>query len=178
MTKCHSLACLYYELEFIHLLILEIMDKRIEIAINELISMEIWSANFYLSLLVYFKEQDLPVLASWLDMQPHDNMERVYCMMKQVYQCGGYVRMREISWKPEKWKNLLEALDRLAEHERYMANQIAALLAFTKEVDMSIYSFCKQLYQSRVYVTDVFIELFYILAKRYSRELPYNPFRD
>ena len=87
MTKCHSLACLYYELEFIHLLILEIMDKRIEIAINELISMEIWSANFYLSLLVYFKEQDLPVLASWLDMQPHDNMERVYCMMKQVYQC-------------------------------------------------------------------------------------------
>ena len=54
-----------------------IMDKRIEYAVNELINAELWSANLYLSLQVYFEEQQLAELASWVNLQSQDNMSRI-----------------------------------------------------------------------------------------------------
>lgn len=43
------------------------MDKRIENAMNELINTEIWSTGLYLSLQVYFEDERLPILSSWLN---------------------------------------------------------------------------------------------------------------
>ena len=54
------------------------MDKRIENAMNELINTEIWSTGLYLSLQVYFEDERLPILSSWLNSQAQDNMNKVY----------------------------------------------------------------------------------------------------
>ncbi len=41
---------------------------------NELINTEIWSTGLYLSLQVYFEDERLPILSSWLNSQAQDNM--------------------------------------------------------------------------------------------------------
>lgn len=62
------------------------MDKRIENAMNELINTEIWSTGLYLSLQVYFEDERLPILSSWLNSQAQDNMNKVYQMMNRIQQ--------------------------------------------------------------------------------------------
>lgn len=52
---------------------------------NELINAELWSANLYLSLQVYFEEQQLAELASWVNLQPQDNMSRICRMIESIY---------------------------------------------------------------------------------------------
>ena len=39
---------------------------------NELINTEIWSTGLYLSLQVYFEDERLPILSSWLNSQAQD----------------------------------------------------------------------------------------------------------
>ena len=65
------------------------MDKRIENAMNELINTEIWSTGLYLSLQVYFEDERLPILSSWLNSQAQDNMNKVYQMMNRICHDGG-----------------------------------------------------------------------------------------
>ena len=44
---------------------------------NELINTEIWSTGLYLSLQVYFEDERLPILSSWLNSQAQDNMNKL-----------------------------------------------------------------------------------------------------
>ena len=53
------------------------MDKRIEEVVNEQLNTEIWSSGLYMAFQVYFQEQEMPILSSWLDMQVHKKGERI-----------------------------------------------------------------------------------------------------
>lgn len=141
------------------------MNEKIEQAINEQINNEIWSANLYLSLQAYFERQQLTILSFWLGLQAQSNMERVYKMLQQLYSHGGYVTIDKICRKPENWISPQIALNKLIEHERYMAEQIRCLLFLSQHIDTSLYMFINQLYSHRVYVTNIFMELLHILAK-------------
>lgn len=43
---------------------------------NELINTEIWSTGLYLSLQVYFEDERLPILSSWLNSQATGQYEQ------------------------------------------------------------------------------------------------------
>ena len=47
----------------------KIMDEIIEEVVNEQLHAEIWSSNLCLVFQLYFFEQKLPMLSSWLDVQ-------------------------------------------------------------------------------------------------------------
>lgn len=63
---------------------------------NELINTEIWSTGLYLSLQVYFEDERLPILSSWLNSQAQDNMNKVYQMMNRICHDGGCVVINEM----------------------------------------------------------------------------------
>ena len=138
------------------------MDKRIENAMNELINTEIWSTGLYLSLQVYFEDERLPILSSWLNSQAQDNMNKVYQMMNRICHDGGCVAINE-----------MKALNELLEHEQYISRQVNTFLILCWNVSMSFHSFISGLYADRIYVSTAFMELLRILAKENERKLPY-----
>ena len=138
------------------------MDKRIENAMNELINTEIWSTGLYLSLQVYFEDERLPILSSWLNSQAQDNMNKVYQMMNRICHDGGCVVINE-----------MKALNELLEHEQYISRQVNTFLILCWNVSMSFHSFISGLYADRIYVSMAFMELLRILAKENERKLPY-----
>lgn len=149
------------------------MDKRIECAMNELINAEIWSTNLYLSLQVYFEEHQLPILGSWLNTQAQENMNRTFRLMGRIYCSNGCVAIHEIKREPQKWETALDALNHLLRHEQYMYGLITSLFTLARHVDYSSYLFVKGLYEHRIYVSTVFVELLHVLAREGGRRLPW-----
>ncbi|WP_075555565.1 ferritin-like domain-containing protein [Parabacteroides timonensis] len=148
------------------------MDKQIENAMNRLINAEIWSTNLYLSLQVYFEEQQLPVLASWLNAQAQENMNKAYQLMNRIYHDGSAVTIHEIKRESQQWLTPLAALNTLLEHEQHIFWQISDFHVLCQLVAPSIYPFVKDLYTKRIYVSSAFIELLRILSVEYKRRLP------
>lgn len=138
---------------------------------NELINAEIWSTNLYLSLQVYFEEQQLPILGSWLNAQAQENMDRTFQVMSRICCGNGCVAINEIKREAQKWETALDALNHLIKHEQYMHGVITSLLTLAHNVDYPSYTFMRKLYEDRIYVSTVFIELLHILAEEGGRRL-------
>ena len=115
------------------------MDKRIENAMNELINTEIWSTGLYLSLQVYFEDERLPILSSWLNSQAQDNMNKVYQMMNRICHDGGCVVINEMKRDTHEWTTPLNALNELLEHEQYISRQVNTFLIFLKSATTRLY---------------------------------------
>ena len=150
------------------------MDKRIEYAVNELINAELWSANLYLSLQVYFEEQQLAELASWVNLQSQDNMIRICRMIESIYRSKGSVLIREMKRDAWDWNNTLHALNELINHEKYMAEQIEILLVLTENVDVAFHAFVREIYLQKRFTSRIFIELLHIFTQEKRWRLPLN----
>ena len=118
------------------------MDKRIENAMNELINTEIWSTGLYLSLQVYFEDERLPILSSWLNSQAQDNMNKVYQMMNRICHDGGCVVINEMKRDTHEWTTPLNALNELLEHEQYISRQVNLKSATTRLYDTEAKIIC------------------------------------
>lgn len=108
---------------------------------NELINTEIWSTGLYLSLQVYFEDERLPILSSWLNSQAQDNMNKVYQMMNRICHDGGCVVINEMKRDTHEWTTPLNALNELLEHEQYISRQVNTFLILCWNVSMSFHSF-------------------------------------
>ena len=62
------------------------MDKITEEVVNAQLHAEIWSSSLYIVFQLYFFEQKLPMLASWLDVQIRKKAVRIPAAWKS--QCG------------------------------------------------------------------------------------------
>ena len=123
---------------------------------NELINTEIWSTGLYLSLQVYFEDERLPILSSWLNSQAQDNMNKVYQMMNRICHDGGCVVINEMKRDTHEWTTPLNALNELLEHEQYISRQVNTFLILCWNVSMSFHSFISGLYADRIYVSTAF----------------------
>lgn len=154
------------------------MNKRIEESLNVQINTELWSVNLYLSLQAYFVQCRLPILASWLEMQAKDGMERAYEIMGYLCRCGGCVAIQPMVGSYMEWGRSLDVLNRLIEHEYYLARQVSALLIFAGQEDGDFHAFITRLYTRRVRMVDFMMELLRILAEEGSRRLPFKESAD
>ncbi|MCD8318964.1 MAG: ferritin [Paraprevotella sp.] len=148
------------------------MDKRIENAMNKLINTEIWSSNLYLSMQVYFEEQQLPILSSWLSLQARNNMERVHKIMELLYHYGGNVEICEMKNGIQRWDTPKEALDKLVEQEQGLQKDVKSFLISVQNLDEGFYDRATRLYSDRSYIGNVFLELLHVLTYESQRRLP------
>lgn len=148
------------------------MNHQIEDALNELINIEIWSANQYLSLQVYFEQQRLPILAHWLSLQAQSSIHRICRMTEMIYRMGGSTEIRQARHEPRNWTTNVEALNRMISYERYMDGQIASVIKLAEIDNFAIHTFVSQLYAHRLYVTGIFTEMLRIFSEEVRRRLP------
>lgn len=149
------------------------MDKRIEEVVNEQLNTEIWSSGLYMAFQVYFQEQEMPILSSWLDMQVHKKGERIRKMSVFLLKAGCGLFVRDMACKPEEWQSPMVALDALFDHEQYFHRQVAAFLNCARGMsDSSLYGLASDLYGDELHVSDFFVELLRMLTNEWRRMLP------
>lgn len=77
------------------------MDKSIEEVVNEQLNNEIWSSGVYMAFQLYFSEQGMPMLSSWLEIQVRKKGECIRRMSEYLLAGGGMVFLKGQVFRPE-----------------------------------------------------------------------------
>lgn len=151
------------------------MDKITEEVVNAQLHAEIWSSSLYIVFQLYFFEQKLPILASWLDVQIRKKAVRIRKISEFLLLGKANVVIREQVCRAEEWQSPMMALNALFAHEQYFHQQVADFLRWVRNTDNpSLQELALNLYTDEVHLSDFILELLRILTKEWRRRLPFD----
>ena len=100
------------------------ISEKLQNAINEQISAEMWSSNLYLSMSFYFEREGFSGFAHWMKKQSQEEMGHAYAMADYIIKRGGIAKVDKIDVVPTGWGTPLEVF----EHERHVSKLVDALV--------------------------------------------------
>ena len=101
-----------------------ILSKELSEALNAQVNAEMWSANLYLSMAVYFKKAGLNGCAHWMEKQFEEENEHAQKMIDYAIERGGDIEIGQINVVPTGWGNPLEVFERVYSHECKVSEMI------------------------------------------------------
>ena len=109
------------------------ITARLQQAINDQITAELWSSNLYLQMSYFLKHQGWDGYASWL--REHAVEEREHATRMADYLCdrGGFVKLQMIDVVPEGWGSIQEIFDHALSHEKHVSKMINTVVTLARE---------------------------------------------
>ncbi len=104
------------------------ITDKLQKAINDQITAEVWSANLYLSMSFYLKKEGYDGFASWAKKQSQEEMEHACAMADYMIKRGGVVRLDKIDVVPQEWSGVLRMFENIYEHECKVSKMIDHLV--------------------------------------------------
>ncbi len=104
------------------------ISQKLQDAINQQISRELWSANLYLSMAFYFDMEGFNGFAKWMMKQSQEETEHAHTMAGYLIKRGGKARVGKVEAVPEKWNTPLEVFEQVYDHECKVSRWIDELL--------------------------------------------------
>lgn len=101
-----------------------ILSKQLAAAFSAQVNAEMWSANLYLSMSVYFKKQGLCGFSHWLCKQAEEEMEHAHKMIEFTLDRGGDITIGAVDAVPASWGSPLEAFEHVYSHEIVVSERI------------------------------------------------------
>lgn len=86
------------------------ISEKLQNAINEQISAEMWSSNLYLSMSFYFEREGFSGFAHWMKKQSQEEMGHAYAMADYIIKRGGIAKVDKIDVVPPVGVLLLKCL--------------------------------------------------------------------
>ena len=86
------------------------ISEKLQNAINEQITAEMWSANLYLAMSFYFEKEGFSGFAHWMKKQSQEEMGHAYAMADYIIKRGGTAKVDKIDVVPNGWGTLSELL--------------------------------------------------------------------
>ena len=77
------------------------ISEKLQNAINEQITAEMWSSNLYLSMSFYFACEGFDGFAHWMKKQSQEELEHAYTMADYVTKRGGKAKIDKIDVVPQ-----------------------------------------------------------------------------
>ena len=118
------------------------LSNTMELAINDQVKWELYSAYLYLSMASYFENIGLPGFASWMRVQ--DQEERFHAMkfFNFVIERGARMTLQAIDAPPSEWQSPLHVFEETLKHEQHVTARINDLMdQAIKEKDHATVSF-------------------------------------
>ncbi len=109
------------------------ISKKIEKAINEQINAEMYSAYLYLSMAAYFEDINLSGFANWMQVQAQEEMSHAMKFYRYINERGGRVTLKKIDAPPQEWKNAVEVMEQVYDHEQKVTSLINDLVNLANE---------------------------------------------
>lgn len=104
------------------------ITEKLQKAINEQITAEMWSANLYLSMSFYFEKEGFTGFAHWMKKQYEEEMEHACAMADYIIKRGGTAKVDKIDVVPCSWESPLKAFEHAYEHECHVSGLINNLV--------------------------------------------------
>ena len=105
------------------------ISEKLQNAINEQITAEMWSANLYLSMSFYFEKEGFSGFANWMKRQSQEELEHAYVMADYIIKRGGVAKVDKIDVVPSGWGTPLEVFEHVYKHECHVSKMIDELVS-------------------------------------------------
>ena len=104
------------------------ISEKLQNAINEQITAEMWSSNLYLSMSFYFACEGFDGFAHWMKKQSEEELEHAYKMIDYSVKRGGQVKLEQINVVPTAFGTPLEVFEHVYQHEVHVSELIDKLV--------------------------------------------------
>ena len=93
------------------------ISEKLQNAINDQITAEMWSSNLYLSMSFYMQQEGFDGFAHWLKRQSQEELQHAYALGDYVIKRGGSAKVDKIDVVPQGWGSVLEVFEHVYSHE-------------------------------------------------------------
>lgn len=97
-------------------------------ALNGQLNKEMFSSYLYLSMAVYFEDQNLNGMANWMKLQSAEEYEHGMKFYQYIMQVGGKVKLLQIDEPEDNWDSAQAAFEAALEHEKFITKSINDLV--------------------------------------------------
>ena len=109
------------------------IKEKLQKAINDQITAEMWSSQLYLQMSYFLKHQGWDGYAHWMRLQAEEEREHATRMADYMSDRGGIVKLQMIDVVPEGWGSVLEVFEHVYKHECMVSKMIDKIVELTQE---------------------------------------------
>ena len=109
------------------------MTERLQKAMNEQITAELWSANLYLSMSYYLKREGYEGFAHWMKRQAYEKITHANQIADFMINRQAIPKIEKIDVVPQSWGNAKEAFEDAYKHEQHISKLIDLLVKVASE---------------------------------------------
>lgn len=110
------------------------ISEKLQNAINDQITAEMWSSNLYLSMSFYLQREGFDGFASWMRKQSQEELQHAYDLADYLTKRGGTAKVNKIDVVPEGWGSVVEVFEHVYKHECHVSALIDSLVNVASEV--------------------------------------------
>ena len=124
---------------------------KLQQAINDQITAELWSSNLYLQMSYFLKHQGWEGVSQW--MKKHSDEERRHALGMADYLTdrGGLVKLQMVNLVPEGWGSVLEIFEHSLSQEKMVSKMIDKIVLLAiEEQDFATENFFRRYVDEQV----------------------------
>ena len=99
------------------------MSEKLQNALNEQITAELWSANLYLSMSFYLKKEGFSGMANWMRKQSAKEVGHACTIAEYMVKREATPKVDKVDVVPQGWGNSLEVFEHALEQLVYLASE-------------------------------------------------------
>lgn len=104
------------------------ITEKLQKAVNDQITAELWSSNLYLQMAFYFEKEGWDGFAHWMHKQSDEERNHAIMLANYLAKRGGEAKVNMVDVVPGGWGSVKEVFANVAEHERHVSRLIDALV--------------------------------------------------
>ena len=133
------------------------ITERLQKAINDQITAEMWSSQLYLQMSYFLKSQGWDGFAHWMKMHSDEEKEHADRMAEFLISRGGQVKLQMINLVPEGWGSVLEVFEHSLEQEKMVSKMIDKIVLHAiEEQDFATENFFRTFVDEQVEEEELF----------------------
>lgn len=109
------------------------ISEKMNKAINEQITKELYSAYFYVGMAAYAASLSLNGVANWFKVQTREEIEHATKFMNYITEQGGHISLKTIDAPDQKFTSIPQLFSKTLEHEKIVTASIQGLVALAKK---------------------------------------------
>ena len=104
------------------------ITEKLQKAVNDQITAELWSSNLYLQMAFYFEKEGWDGFAHWMHKQSDEERNHAIMLANYLAKRGGKAKVNMVDVVPNGWGSVKEVFANVAEHERHVSRLIDDLV--------------------------------------------------
>ena len=109
------------------------ITSKLQQAVNDQITAELWSSNLYLQMSYFLKHQGWDGFAHWMKVHSDEEREHATRMADYLTDRGGQVKLQMVNLVPEGWGSVSEIFEHSLSQEKMVSKMIDKIVTLSIE---------------------------------------------